>query len=59
MSQTPNIGSLVGKWTYRSFLCNPDLSVDFNSLESVPGSRSGKGRSNERRNPALPRLRFS
>jgi hypothetical protein len=23
MSQTPNIGNLVGKWTYRSFLNNP------------------------------------
>jgi hypothetical protein len=33
MSQTPNIGSLVGKWAYRSFLSNPDLSADFNSLE--------------------------
>lgn len=33
MSQVPNIGSLVGKWTYRSFLNNPDESVDFNKLE--------------------------
>lgn len=33
MSQTPNIGSLAGKWTYRSFLNDPDLSTEFNALE--------------------------
>jgi hypothetical protein len=33
MSQTPNIGSLAGKWTYRSFLNDPDLSTQFNALE--------------------------
>jgi hypothetical protein len=29
MTQTPNIDSLVGKWTYRSFISNPDLKVQF------------------------------
>jgi hypothetical protein len=38
MSQTPNIASLVGKWTYRSFQNNPDLSADFNSLEFGRGT---------------------
>lgn len=38
MSQTPNIGSLAGKWTYRSFLNNADLSADFNSLEFGRGT---------------------
>jgi hypothetical protein len=38
MSQTPNIGSLIGKWTYRSFLNDPDLSADFNSLEFGRGT---------------------
>ena len=33
MSQNPNIGSLVGSWTYRSFSNNPDLSTAFNDLE--------------------------
>jgi len=33
MSQNPNIGSLVGSWTYRSFLSNPDLATAFNDLE--------------------------
>jgi hypothetical protein len=33
VSQTPNIGSLAGKWTYRSFVNNPDLSVAFDALE--------------------------
>jgi hypothetical protein len=32
MSQTPIIGSLAGKWTYRSFLSDPDLSTEFNNL---------------------------
>jgi hypothetical protein len=31
MQTNENLGS--GNWTYRSFLNNPDLSVDFNSLE--------------------------
>src|SRR5258708_9185021 len=29
MSQTPNIGSLVGVWTYRSFLNDPDLTTPY------------------------------
>ena len=33
MSQKPNIGSLVGIWTYRSFNNDPNLAADFNSLE--------------------------
>lgn len=33
MSQTPNIGSLTGKWTYRSFVNDPDLATKFNDLE--------------------------
>ncbi len=33
MSQIPNIGSLVGLWTYRSFLNDPKLSTSFNDLE--------------------------
>ena len=35
---------LVGTWTYRSFLSNPDLAADFDSLEF--------GRGNIRINPA-------
>jgi hypothetical protein len=38
MSQTPNIGSLAGKWTYRSFLNDPDLSTQFNALEFGRGT---------------------
>ena len=38
MSQIPDIGSLVGKWTYRSFLNNADLSVDFDKLEFGRGT---------------------
>jgi hypothetical protein len=38
MSQTPNIGSLAGKWTYRSFLNDPDLSTQFNDLEFGRGT---------------------
>jgi len=38
MSQTPNIGSLAGKWTYRSFLSAPDLSTEFNNLEFGRGT---------------------
>ena len=33
MSQKPNIGSLVGSWTYRSFLNDPNLATAFNDLE--------------------------
>lgn len=38
MGQVPNIGSLVGKWTYRSFLSDPDLSTPFNDLEFGRGT---------------------
>ena len=38
MSQKPDIGSLVGKWTYRSFLNDPDLSKAFNDLEFGRGT---------------------
>jgi len=31
MSQTPNIGSLKGVWTYRSFLNDPDLSTSYDN----------------------------
>lgn len=34
----PLTNVLVGKWTYRSFLSNPDPSVDFNSLEFGVGT---------------------
>jgi hypothetical protein len=34
----PDIGSLVGEWTYRSFVSNPDVSVDFNDLEFGRGT---------------------
>ncbi|MFL6214786.1 MAG: hypothetical protein ACJ74J_12950 [Blastocatellia bacterium] len=33
MSAQPDSGILVGKWTYRSFLNDPDLSTQFNDLE--------------------------
>jgi hypothetical protein len=33
MSSFPNVASLVGPWTYRSFLSDPDLSATFNDLE--------------------------
>jgi len=33
MSQNPNIGSLVGLWTYRSFLNDPSLAAPFAGLE--------------------------
>jgi hypothetical protein len=36
--QLPNIGDLVGTWTYRSFLNDPDLSKDFNDLEFGRGN---------------------
>ncbi len=38
MSQQPNIGSLVGNWTYRSFLNDPDLATPFNNLEFGRGT---------------------
>ena len=38
MSTEPNNKILVGTWTYRSFLNNPDLSADFNSLEFGRGN---------------------
>jgi hypothetical protein len=38
MGQNPNIGSLVGRWTYRSFRSNPDLAVPFNNLEFGRGT---------------------
>jgi len=36
MDNVPDI--LVGTWTYRSLLSNPDLSVDFNTLEFGRGN---------------------
>jgi hypothetical protein len=33
MNQQPNNGILVGTWTYRSFISDPDLSTPFNNLE--------------------------
>ena len=33
MSQRPDIGALVGKWSYRSFLPIAELETDFNDLE--------------------------
>jgi hypothetical protein len=38
VAQKPNIGSLAGKWTYRSFLNDPDLSKPFNALEFGRGT---------------------
>jgi hypothetical protein len=38
MSYRPNIGSLVGNWTYRSFLSDPDLTTKFNDLEFGRGT---------------------
>jgi hypothetical protein len=38
MTQKPNIDSLVGKWTYRSFRNNSDLSLQFNDLEFGRGT---------------------
>lgn len=49
MGTDPNAGILVGAWTYRSFLINPDLSVDFDKLEF--------GRHNIRIDPADERIR--
>ena len=33
MTQKPNIGNLVGTWTYRSLFNNPNVSTDFRKLE--------------------------
>ncbi|KVT59109.1 hypothetical protein [Burkholderia ubonensis] len=33
MSYAPETGSLVGMWTYRSLLNDPDLATPFNDLE--------------------------
>ena len=33
MNAEPDSGILVGTWTYRSFLNDPDLSTKFNDLE--------------------------
>lgn len=38
MSQSPNIGNLVGTWTYRSFINDPDGSTPFNNLEFGEGN---------------------
>ena len=38
MSQQPNIGSLTGKWTYRSLLNDPKLSTALNDLEFGRGT---------------------
>ena len=38
MSQKPNIGSLVGKWSYRSFLNVPDLATPFDDLKFGSGT---------------------
>ena len=40
MAQSPNIGSLVGTWTYRSLLNDPDVSTAFNQLEFGRGNIS-------------------
>lgn len=38
MSTSPNNSILVGTWTYRSLLNDPDLSATFNSLEFGRGN---------------------
>lgn len=38
MNAEPNSGILVGNWTYRSFLNDPDLSTPFNDLEFGRGT---------------------
>jgi hypothetical protein len=38
MPQKPNIGSLAGTWTYRSFTNDPDPSTDFDKLQFGLGS---------------------
>src|SRR5215469_14088225 len=36
--QEPNIGDLVGSWTYRSFINDPDVTTNFNDLEFGRGT---------------------
>ena len=38
MSQKPNIGNLVGLWTYRSLLNDPNVATAFNNLEFGRGT---------------------
>lgn len=38
MIESSHLGSLTGKWTYRSFLNDPDLSTEFNALEFGRGT---------------------
>lgn len=38
MNKEPDNGILVGTWTYRSFLNDPDLSEQFNDLEFGRGN---------------------
>lgn len=38
MAQKPNIGSLAGTWTYRSFLSDPNLATAFDALEFGRGN---------------------
>lgn len=38
MSAEPNSGVLVGNWTYRSFLNDPDPTTQFNDLEFGRGT---------------------
>lgn len=38
MAQRPNIGSLAGTWTYRSFLSDPNLATAFDALEFGRGN---------------------
>jgi hypothetical protein len=38
MTQNPNIGNLVGTWTYRSLLNDPDVSTGFDKLEFGRGN---------------------
>lgn len=38
MSNEPGNGILVGNWTYRSFINDPDLSTQFNDLEFGRGT---------------------
>lgn len=40
MAQNPNIGNLVGIWTYRSLLNDPDLATAFDQLEFGRGNIS-------------------
>jgi hypothetical protein len=38
MPQNPNIGTLVGLWTYRSLINDPDLATDFGQLQFGKGN---------------------